>query len=44
MFHFSRAGPSHSDRRHDRTSDRDRRQSMGAMSMDRYSVSIEISK
>lgn len=38
-FFFSRAGPSHSDRRHDRPSDRDRRQSMGAISMDRYSVS-----
>lgn len=39
IFFCSRAGPSHSDRRHDRTSDRDRRQTMGAMSMDRYSVS-----
>lgn len=35
-----RAGPSHSDRRHDRPSDRDRRQSMSTLSMDRYSVSI----
>ncbi|XP_031621366.1 RING finger protein 44 isoform X1 [Contarinia nasturtii] len=36
-YSHGRAGPSHSDRRHDRTSDRDRRQSMGALSMDRYS-------
>lgn len=35
---YYRAGPSHSDRRHG-PSDRDRRQSMNLMSMDRYSVS-----
>lgn len=34
-----RAGPSHSDRRHGIERDRRDRQSMGAISVDRYSVS-----